>query len=135
MSIAQTPKDKCWPSVTSWNALNNTLDGKLIQNEPLAKACYQGPGYSADQCQSIASDYTDESWLANSPIGYSYPLVETCPPINASIPSYPTCELGNSPFYSINATTGADIAAGTKFAKENNIRLVIKNTGHDISQR
>lgn len=111
------------------------MDGKLVQNQPLAKACYQGPGYDAKECQSIASNWEDEYWLAESPIGYSYPLVETCPPINASIAGYPPCELGNSPLYTIKATEACDVAAGIKFAKDNDVRLVIKNTGHDISQR
>ncbi|KAF5864046.1 hypothetical protein ETB97_008783 [Aspergillus alliaceus] len=129
------PTDDCWPSVSKWDALNSTVGGKLIHNQPLAKACYQGPGYSAEQCQSIAADWNDYSWLANSPIGYSYPLVDTCPPINASVAAYPPCELGNSPLYTIKAKQADDVVAGIKFAKENDVRLVIKNTGHDISQR
>jgi hypothetical protein len=112
-----------------------TVAGKLVQNQPLAKACYHGPRYSARECQRIASVWTDEYWIPESPIGYSYPLVDTCPPINASVAAYPLCELGTSPAYTINATKADDVAAGIKFAKMNNVRLVIKNTGHDISQR
>lgn len=59
----------------------------------------------------------------------------TCPPINASIAAYPLCQLGAVPVYTINATKTSDVSAGIKFAKENNLRLVIKNTGHDIVQR
>ncbi|KAI5309824.1 hypothetical protein KEM55_002327 [Ascosphaera atra] len=128
-----TPKDPCWPSPSKWNALNATVHGKLVRNEPLAKPCYQGPGYDAEQCQNVAANWTENQWIAESPIGYSYPLVVNCPPINATIPSYPTCQLGNDPVYSIKATNAADVANGIKFAKDNNVRLVIKNTGHDIS--
>ncbi|KAF2803188.1 FAD-binding domain-containing protein [Mytilinidion resinicola] len=130
-----TPADDCWPSASKWNSLNSTVEGKLVQNQPLAKACYHGPGYSAKKCQRIASNWTNEFWIPESPIGYSYPLVDTCPPINASVAAYPSCELGTSPAYTIKATNADDVAAGIKFAKENNVRLVIKNTGHDISQR
>lgn len=87
------------------------------------------------ECQRIASNWTNEFWIPESPIGYSYPLVNTCPPINASVAAYPYCELGTSPTYTIKATNADDVAAGIKFAKEENVRLVIKNTGHDISQR
>jgi hypothetical protein len=45
------------------------------------------------------------------------------------------CDLGNTPVYSINATKSEHVAAGIKFAKQNNVRLVIKNTGHDIRGR
>lgn len=41
------------------------------------------------------------------------------------------CELGNYASYSINATSVDDVLAGINFAKEKNVRLVIKNTGHE----
>lgn len=43
--------------------------------------------------------------------------------------------MGNSPVYTINATRAEDVAAGITFAKNNNVRLVIKNTGHDATRR
>ncbi|KAJ4344868.1 uncharacterized protein N0V89_012612 [Didymosphaeria variabile] len=46
-----------------------------------------------------------------------------------------TCTLGNSPTYSINVTKAEDAIAGVKFAKQHNIRLVVKNTGHDYLGR
>jgi hypothetical protein len=33
--------------------------------------------------------------------------------------------------YVINVTGAEDVQAGIKFARENNVRLVIKNTGHE----
>lgn len=41
------------------------------------------------------------------------------------------CVNGNIAEYSINVTSAADVAAGVKFAQKKNIRLVIKNTGHE----
>jgi hypothetical protein len=38
---------------------------------------------------------------------------------------------GNLAVYSINVTGADDVAAGLKFAQEKNIRLVVKNTGHE----
>jgi hypothetical protein len=69
------------------------------------------------------------------PLGYSYPYVSSCPPINTTLALYPMCELSTAPVYTINATGAADVAAGIQFAKKNNIRLVIKNTGHDMVAR
>lgn len=46
-------------------------------------------------------------------------------------PSSQPCELGNYASYSISVTGADDVIAGIKFARENNIRLVIKNTGHE----
>lgn len=42
-----------------------------------------------------------------------------------------TCELGNLASYSISVTSAEDVVAGLNFARENNVRLVIKNTGHE----
>jgi FAD/FMN-containing dehydrogenase len=43
--------------------------------------------------------------------------------------------LGNLPNYAINVSSAADVVAGIKFAKDSNIRLVVKNTGHDFQGR
>ena len=42
-----------------------------------------------------------------------------------------TCELGGYVSYSISVSEPEDAAAGLRFAKENNVRLVIRNTGHE----
>lgn len=41
------------------------------------------------------------------------------------------CELGNYVSYSIDVLGAEDVVAGIQFANENNVRLVIKNTGHE----
>ena len=46
-------------------------------------------------------------------------------------PSSKPCELGNRAVYSIDVTGADDVAAGMNFAREKNIRLTIKNTGHE----
>lgn len=34
--------------------------------------------------------------------------------------------------YTINATEPEDLVAGIAFAQESNVRLVVRNTGHDL---
>jgi hypothetical protein len=53
---------------------------------------------------------------------------QSCDPFTSA--SKP-CELGNYAAYSINVTSAGDVIAGIRFAVENNIRLVIKTTGHE----
>lgn len=53
---------------------------------------------------------------------------QSCDPFQ---PEARTCELGNYVRYAINASGPADVQAGILFAKEKNIRFVIRNTGHD----
>lgn len=53
---------------------------------------------------------------------------KSCNPFSAT--SQP-CELGTFASYSINVTGVEDIVAGISFTKKHNIRLVIKNKGHE----
>lgn len=41
------------------------------------------------------------------------------------------CELGNYVSYSIAVSGTQDVVAGIQFTRESNVRLVIKNTGHE----
>ena len=43
-----------------------------------------------------------------------------------------TCELGGFPSYSTNITTVAQVQLAVNFARNLNLRLVVKNTGHDF---
>lgn len=46
-----------------------------------------------------------------------------------------TCDLGNLAQYAINVADASSVVAGIKFARANNIRLIVKNTGHDVLGR
>lgn len=43
------------------------------------------------------------------------------------------CTIGGYPYYVVNATTVAKIQLAVNFARNLNLRLVIKNTGHDFA--
>ncbi|KAK6063599.1 FAD binding domain-containing protein [Seiridium cupressi] len=60
-------------------------------------------------------------------------LNDSCNPFLSS--NTTTCTLGNAASHAINITGAEDVIAGIKFAKEMNIRLSIKNTGHDYLGR
>ena len=53
---------------------------------------------------------------------------QSCDPFT---PVTKPCELGNYAVYSINVTGAEDVVAGIQFAQQKNIRLTIKNTGHE----
>lgn len=116
--------------------LNSTVNGKLLSTQPIAVSCYPGSEASADQCQHVDESWSDAVFQASDPVGLSYPINITCAPVNASSGEQPgTCALGNQPLYAVNATTEADIVAAIQFASRTNIRVVIKETGHDILGR
>ncbi|KAB8237010.1 isoamyl alcohol oxidase [Aspergillus alliaceus] len=128
-----TPGDSCWPSVDAWNGLNASVSGKLIENTPPAISCYPGPHQNGEECAYVFSQWYNSSFQSLEPVGYIYPTDNNCPPVDPSSGEKPgTCTLGPSPLYTINATEPGELATGMAFAKKNNIRLVVRNTGHDI---
>ena len=61
-----------------------------------------------------------------------YWLNNTCSPYTSP---NATCTLGNIASYAINVSSAADVIAGLDFAKRTNVRVSIKNTGHDYIGR
>lgn len=75
---------------------------------------------------------TNSTFIAQDPIALDFPIVEACPAVNYAAGASPgNCSLGGSPVYTVNATTVEDVVAGVNFAREKNLRLVVRNTGHD----
>lgn len=67
-----------------------------------------------------------------SPSSIEAPLFQnaSCDPFT---PEAKPCTLGNYINYAIDVINAADISAGLAFAKKTNIRVVIKNTGHEYA--
>jgi hypothetical protein len=53
---------------------------------------------------------------------------ESCNPFSAATQP---CELGDYASYSVNVKNVNDVVAGIQFSNDHNVRLVIKNTGHE----
>jgi hypothetical protein len=56
---------------------------------------------------------------------------QSCDPFTAQ--STP-CQLGNYVSYAVNVSCVADVQAALSFARDNNIRIVVRNTGHEYVQ-
>ena len=63
---------------------------------------------------------------------WTYFTNDTCRPTTNPSDS---CTLGNYPVLVLTARTAAHIQAGVNFARQNNLRLIIRNTGHDFLGR
>ncbi|KEZ41909.1 hypothetical protein SAPIO_CDS6605 [Scedosporium apiospermum] len=136
------PGDDCWPSPRAWKALNSTLNGRLIHARPPASVCYPSePNYDPAACEYVLAKWHLSTFHSEDPISISYPqwADNPCPPIfpnGTSIGGDPDagtkgCKLGKYPTYVVNATGAEDIATAVKWAAKRNIRLNIKNTGHN----
>ena len=55
--------------------------------------------------------------------------------VSAGETPHGSCSVGKNPVYTVNATNPRELAAGIAFAGKYNIRLVVRNTGHDVLGR
>ncbi|KAI0441392.1 FAD-binding domain-containing protein [Xylaria telfairii] len=133
-SCRALPGDSHWPNQASWNKLNSTVRGRLLRGTPLAsKVCY-GNTYDASACGVLESQWPTVDPYLGDPVTVMSPywLNNTCSPF-AGLSA--ECDLGNLASYAINVSSVGDIIAGVNFVRDNNIRLTIKNTGHDYLGR
>ncbi|KAF2747898.1 FAD binding domain-containing protein [Sporormia fimetaria CBS 119925] len=130
--------DSCWPSAASWAALNSTVGGNLFKVVPPGASCYNtfdGQNtYSQQQCSAANTGWRSEDWHADQQVTnmWTFWTNNTCNPTTNRVG---TCTLGHLPEFVIMAKTREHIQAGINFARTNNLRLLIRNTGHDFMGR
>ncbi|PVI06075.1 FAD/FMN-containing isoamyl alcohol oxidase-like protein MreA [Periconia macrospinosa] len=130
------PGDEQWPSAQRWAALNTSLGGTLIQAAPPAAACYQGPLFNAAKCDNVRKESSSSLFVKEDPLipFGMWQLGNPCP-IPAATNLNNSCVVSSFPTYVVNATTVKHIQLAVNFARNNNIRVTIKNTGHDFIGR
>lgn len=121
-----SPGDVAWPSLEEWNRFNSSLGGALIKTVPRAAVCYPThPLYHAQTCTELvkASVKTETGTADPSTIFSSWLQGNTC-----ALTDHPAgnCTLGGFPVYIINATSVKHVQMGVNFARNHNIRLVVK---------
>ncbi|KAL1795593.1 hypothetical protein ACET3X_005817 [Alternaria dauci] len=126
------PQDATWPNEDAWASFNDTLGGALLKPKPLASVCYAGEGYNASKCDQLKSSWAGMNLHSDDPVSImsQWASGNTCTP--TSQPNS-TCTQGGWPEYVVNATTVRQIQLAVNFARNQNIRLVIKNSGHDFN--
>ena len=109
------PADPEWPAEASWDRLSQEIRGKLVKvQSPLAE-CMEAP--SSPICTQIFKELKNPYYLGDE-VGLTQSLgwVEAW----TSRPSV----------YAVAAETTDDVVAAVNFARENNLRLVVKGGGH-----
>ncbi|PWI69532.1 hypothetical protein PCL_01179 [Purpureocillium lilacinum] len=127
------PSNADWPSADDWARLNKALDGRLIKPTPPAAACHPGqPGHDPKRCAEVKKAWETTEFHCGNPVSVLLDQFTnyTCLPDAA----YP-CTGDGYPAYVINATTARHIKLGVDFARQKNVRLVVKGTGHDYLGR
>jgi len=127
------PTDSCWPTALEWQSLNSSIDGNLIDVRPIGLPCHK-PNFDAVACQGVASKSTNSTWRGIEPGAVQMPNWEAWPVTNEScyVDSSLSlaCGQGRVPFFSAEVEKAQHIQLAVRFAKEHNVRLAIKNTGH-----
>ncbi|KAG0352842.1 hypothetical protein BC939DRAFT_462832 [Gamsiella multidivaricata] len=129
------PFQPCWPNESTWSTLDQAVGGRLIATKPAAYACHD-PHFDSATCQEIQKGYYFDYWRQRQPGAVQQTNWEVldgkaCLGFNQTAP----CDQGAVPLYTVNATSIEDIQNTVRFAVKHNIRLVIKNTGHDYLGR
>lgn len=68
------------------------------------------------------------SYVTSSSIMQPFFANQSC---DAFTPESQPCLLGNYVSYAVNVSCTADVSAALAFATKNNIRVVVRNTGHE----
>ncbi|KAG9253779.1 FAD binding domain-containing protein [Emericellopsis atlantica] len=127
------PGTEAWPTRSEWTALNDTISGRLIQPILPGGVCHEDqPNFDEAECPTRQSEWASYDWHSTDPVSVMYDNAAnwTCLPD----PKDP-CTGEGYPAYVINATTTEHVKAGVDFARDNNIRLVVKASGHDFLGR
>ncbi|KAJ0109699.1 hypothetical protein J7T55_014261 [Diaporthe amygdali] len=127
------PGESCWPSTESWESLNATVGGRLIETVPLARSCHD-PQFDNATCSALQSEWQSPSVHMSDPSSVMAPFFanQSCDPFTAENKA---CDFGSYVRYAVNVSNADDVAATIAFAKKNDIRFVIRNTGHDYLGR
>lgn len=128
-----TPDSRSWPSDFEWAKFNSSISGQLLRPTPPGSVCHPSqPDFDLIACSTVVLGWKTTQWHSDNPV--STPENnwnnDTCLPI----PSSP-CTGKGYPIYVVNATSVNHVKKGVDFVRRNNIRLIVKGTGHDYLGR
>lgn len=133
-----TPDQSCWPSDEQWQTLNSSVSGRLTSVKPVAWVCHD-PTFNNATCQNLTAINTDSLWRREQPGAVQAINWESWLWVNQSCyfetPRSIPCGQGKISKYSVVAKSVEDIQSAVRFASAHNLRLVIKNSGHDYLGR
>ncbi|MGA9392503.1 MAG: FAD-binding protein, partial [Candidatus Sulfotelmatobacter sp.] len=113
--IRRRPSDANWPSQAAWKRLNDEVDGNLIPVEFPIEACVKDTGSAG--CHDLFNHIHNPYYIGDQP-----GLTQTLGWVDAWV-SKPSV-------YVVAASNADHIAAAVNFARENDLRLVVKGGGH-----
>ncbi|KAF2423706.1 FAD-binding domain-containing protein [Tothia fuscella] len=128
-----TPGSENWPSLSSWTDLNRTTGGRLLKPLPPASVCHPDqPNYNRARCTTISNAWSSSQFHSDDPISYDW---QNWSNYSCTLDPSTPCSGVGYPVYVINATTAEHVQIAVNFARDNNLRLNVRSTGHDFLGR
>jgi FAD/FMN-containing dehydrogenase len=112
------PGDIDWPSKKSWDMLNQQVEGRLRKIESPLESC----NLSTKSCSEVFQKMKNPFFISEQPS-----LTQTL--------GWADAWTSSNSVYAIEAEKTADIVAGINFAREKNLRLVVKGGAHSYQGR
>src|SRR5215468_6250202 len=109
------PGDAAWPSAASWAKLSEAVGGNLISVQSPFGTCATDP--RSAPCAEALRDIRNPFYLGDQPAG-----TQVSGWLDAWTPA--------PSVYAVKARSSGDVAAAVNFARDNNLRLVVKGAGH-----
>lgn len=132
-SCKAIPHTLSWPSIQSWQKLNTSTSGRLLAPPAPGAACHADqPTFDNATCNYITTAWPNSTFHANNPISVDF---ENWTNDSCLIDPAAPCSGAGYPVFVINSTTAHEVSAAVDFARENNVRLIVKGTGHDYLGR
>ena len=119
------PGSPDWPIEAEWSQFNDSLEGALLKPSLQASSCYPGPTFDSAKCNFVISPPGNTRFFLDDAATTltQWPAGDTCV---ASRDPQGDCTQGGFPTYVVNVTTVKHVQAGVNFARNKNVRLVIK---------
>lgn len=111
------PADPAWPDAARWDKLNQEVEGHLIKVQSPLAACANG--VDSASCQDVLKDLRNPYFVGDQPGA-------------TQASGWVDAWMSTPSVYAVAAKTTADVVTAVNFARENNLRLVIKGGGHSF---
>jgi FAD/FMN-containing dehydrogenase len=109
------PGDPAWPSEADWNRLSRDVGGRLVKVRSPLSACTAAPASPA--CAQVFKDLKNPYYLGDE-IGLTQSL------------GWVGAWTSSPSVYAVAAETTDDVVAAVNFARQHNLRVVVKGGGH-----
>ncbi|EPS25873.1 hypothetical protein PDE_00809 [Penicillium oxalicum 114-2] len=133
------PGESCWPTPAQWQTLGDSLEGKLQLLRPAGEACLPSSN-TPGKCQEFVNNFRNTTWrvldaAALQVVNWEHDRrnQQSCHVNEANVTEH--CDQGRVARHSAAVMSVMDVQAVVRFAAKHQIRLAVRNTGHDLAGR